>query len=32
VLPLDLFTAESPFEVAAGNTDVTADRPFWLKK
>jgi hypothetical protein len=32
VLPIDLFTAENPLELAAGDTDVTVDRPFWLKK
>ena len=30
VLPIDLFTAENPFAVAAGDA-AAGDRPFWAK-
>ena len=30
VLPIDLFTAENPFPIAAGDA-AAGDRPFWAK-
>jgi hypothetical protein len=32
VLPIDLFTSENPFPVAADEGAPPAGRPFWLKK